>query len=67
MKEIRGYFNFLKIGIQDIPLIFDIYLKTINMKKKIIIITEKQAKNLINNLIIEEQLNKKSLEKLNKI
>ena len=37
------------------------------MKKKIIIITEKQAKNLINNLIIEEQLNKKSLEHLNKI
>lgn len=32
------------------------------MKKKIIIITEKQAKTLINKLIIEEQQIRKSIE-----
>ena len=41
---------------------FDIYIKTIYMKKKIIIITEKQAKTLINKLIIEEQQIRKSIE-----
>lgn len=40
---------------------FDIYIKTIYMKKKIIIITEKQAKTLINKLIIEEQIIRKML------